>query len=95
MVITILEDNPVILAEALGMVKRLRPSYTVYTFSDIASFLSEGLNATDILISDICLEDGDAVEALSRVQYKNDNIKIIYKINYCINTNISHYKNFF
>lgn len=86
MVITILEDNPIILEETAERVRRLRPNCTLNTFSSIASFISEAANATEILISDICLEDGDAIDELVRLQQKNDNMKIIYMTGFIENS---------
>lgn len=78
MVITILEDNAMIMEEVKQMVSELRPDSTVYTCDGISKLSSSVLFATDIIISDICLADGDAIEALSVLQQKNDKLKIIY-----------------
>ncbi len=78
MVITILEDNIMIMEDVKRMVTELRPDCTLYTFDSIGSLSQSVLFATDIIISDICLGDGDAIETLSALQKKNDKLKIIY-----------------
>ena len=86
MVITILEDNPIILEETAERVKKLRPNCTLNTFSSIGDFVSQAMIFTEILISDICLEDGDAIDELVKLQQKNDNMKIIYMTGYIENS---------
>ncbi len=78
MVITILEDNIMIMEDVKRMVTELRPDCTLYSFDSIGSLSQNVLFATDIIISDICLGDGDAIETLSSLQKKNDKLKIIY-----------------
>ncbi|MBR5308942.1 MAG: response regulator transcription factor [Clostridia bacterium] len=78
MVITILEDNALIMEEVKRMVCELRPEATVYTYGKIGELSPANLFATDIIISDICLGDGDAIETLGALQQKNDKLKIIY-----------------
>lgn len=78
MVISILEDNIMIMEDVKRMVKELRPECTLYTFDSLAKLSMAAIYATDIIISDICLDDGDAIEALSGFQQKNDKLKIIY-----------------
>ncbi len=78
MVITILEDNIMVLEGIKRMVTEFRPECTLYTFDSISSLSPSVLYATDIIISDICLGDGDAIEVLSILQKKNDKLKIIY-----------------
>lgn len=78
MVITVLEDNVMIMEDVKRMVTELRPECTIYTFDSISALSPSILYATDIIISDICLGDGDAIETLSVLQKKNDKLKIIY-----------------
>lgn len=78
MVITILEDNIMIMEDVKRMVTEIRPDCTIYAFDSICSLSQNVLFATDIIISDICLGDGDAIETLSSLQKKNDKLKIIY-----------------
>lgn len=85
MVITVLEDNIMILEDVKRMVTELRPDCTLYAFDRISALSPGVVYATDIIISDICLGDGDAIEALTELQKKNDKLKIIYMTGYIEN----------
>lgn len=78
MVITILEDNAMIMEDVKRMVLELRPNCSLYTYDSISALSPGTVYATDIIISDICLGDGDAIEKLSAYQQKTDKLKIIY-----------------
>ena len=86
MVITIVDDDAVLLDAVADRVKILRPSYIVNTYSSISKFVNDAILTTDILITDICLEDEDSIEILANVQQKNDNMKIIYMTGYIENS---------